>query len=543
MRWMTAATCLFVAIGTPADARAAQGGPGRVTQAEIEEGLTPDGSRWLTFGGDYGNQRHSPLTQITPDNVARLAPQWTFQTNTLDDFETTTLYRDNILYVTGPSNTAWAIDARSGREIWSYARELPTDLRACCGLVNKGFAMLGDKLYMATLDAHLVALDMPTGEVVWDATLAEYQSGYASTIAPLAVDGKIVVGVAGGEFGIRGFIDAYDAETGERAWRFYTIPGPGEPGNDTWSGDSWMTGGASVWVTGAYDPEQNVVFYGIGNPGPDYYGDSRLGDNLYSASIVALDAANGELVWHYQFTPHDVHDWDATQVPILADIEIGGRTRQVVMFANRNGFYYTLDRVTGEVLLATPFVFTNWATEIGADGRPVLLPGHEPNEEGSLTCPDLAGGTNFWPPSYDPAQGVYFVNARESCMIYYAWDQEYIEGERFTGGAGERIRDDPTMPLYVALRALDPATGERLWEFRYMNPSTSGLLTTASGLVFTGDIEGNFLALDSRSGELLWRYQMGSPLHGTSAITYMLDGRQHVLVPAGTNLTAWALPE
>ncbi len=543
MRWMTAATCLFLAIGTPADARAAQGGPGRVTQAEIEEGLTPDGSRWLTFGGDYGNQRHSPLTQITPDNVARLAPQWTFQTNTLDDFETTTLYRDNILYVTGPSNTAWAIDARSGREIWSYARELPTDLRACCGLVNKGFAMLGDKLYMATLDAHLVALDMPTGEVVWDATLAEYQSGYASTIAPLAVDGKIVVGVAGGEFGIRGFIDAYDAETGERAWRFYTIPGPGEPGNDTWSGDSWMTGGASVWVTGAYDPEQNVVFYGIGNPGPDYYGDSRLGDNLYSASIVALDAANGELVWHYQFTPHDVHDWDATQVPILADIEIGGRTRQVVMFANRNGFYYTLDRVTGEVLLATPFVFTNWATEIGADGRPVLLPGHEPNEEGSLTCPDLAGGTNFWPPSYDPAQGVYFVNARESCMIYYAWDQEYIEGERFTGGAGERIRDDPTMPLYGALRALDPATGERLWEFRYMNPSTSGLLTTASGLVFTGDIEGNFLALDSRSGELLWRYQMGSPLHGTSAITYMLDGRQHVLVPAGTNLTAWALPE
>ncbi len=534
---------LLLVLGASTTVAAQQAGPGRVTEEEIQGGLPPDGSRWLTFGGNYANQRHSPLTQITPENVANLVPQWTFQTNTLDDFETTSLMRDNVLYVTGPSNTAWAIDARSGRQIWSYQRELPLDLRACCGLVNKGFAMLGDKLYMATLDAHLIALDMSTGTVVWDATMEDYQGGYASTIAPVAADGKIIVGVAGGEFGIRGFIDAYDAETGERAWRFYTIPGPGEPGNETWAGDSWQTGGASVWVTGAYDPEQNLLFYGIGNPGPDYYGDLRLGDNLYAASIVALDAATGELAWHYQFTPHDVHDWDATEVPVLADLEIDGRERQVVMFANRNGFYYTLDRTTGEVILARPFVLTTWATEIGADGRPVLLPGHTPSEEGEITCPDLAGGTNFWPPSFDPATGVFFVNARESCMTFYAWEQEYVRGERFTGGAGERIRDDPEMPLYGALRALDPTTGERLWEFQYPNPSTSGLLTTASGLIFSGDSEGNLLALDSRSGELLWRYQMGSPLHGTSAISYMLDGRQHILVPAGTNLTAWALPE
>lgn len=522
---------------------APQAGPGTVSAEEIAEGLPADGSRWLTFGGDYANQRHSPLTQITPDNVNRLVPQWTFQTQTLDDFETTTLFRDNVLYVTGPANTAWAIDARSGREFWSYRRELPTDLRACCGLVNKGFAMLGDKLYMATLDAHLIALDMATGAVVWDATLEDYQLGYASTIAPLAADGKIIVGAAGGEFGIRGFIDAYDAQTGQRAWRFYTIPGPGEPGNDTWAGDSWRTGGASVWVTGAYDPEQNLLFYGIGNPGPDYYGDGRLGDNLYSASLVALDAANGRLAWHYQFTPHDVHDWDATEVPVLADIEIDGRLRRVVMFANRNGFYYTLDRTTGEVILGAPFVRTTWANEIGPDGRPVPLPNHQPSEEGNVTCPDLVGGTNFWPPSFDPDARAFFVNAREACMTYYAWEQEYIAGERFTGGAGERILDDPTIPVYGALRALDPATGQRLWEFRYPNPSTSGLLTTASGLIFSGDSEGNLLALDSRSGDLLWRYQMGSPLHGTSPITYMLDGRQHVLVPAGTTLTAWALPE
>jgi len=534
---------LLLVLGTTAIVGAGQEVPGRVTGEEILEGLTADGSRWLTFGGDYANQRHSPLTEITPENVDGLLPQWTFQTNTLDDFETTALIRDNVLYVTGPSNTAWAIDARSGREIWSYRRELPPNLTACCGLVNKGFAMLGDKLYLATLDAHLLALDMSTGAIVWDATMEDYQVGYASTIAPLAVDGKIIVGVAGGEFGIRGFIDAYDAESGQRVWRFYTIPGPGEPGNETWSDDSWRTGGASVWVTGAYDPDLNLLYYGIGNPGPDYFGDVRLGDNLYSASLVALDAATGELRWHYQFTPHDVHDWDATEVPILADIEIDGRMREVVMFANRNGFYYTLDRATGEVILAKPFVRTTWATEIDADGRPVLLPGNIPDEEGEITCPDLTGGTNFWPPSFDPATGIFFVNARESCMTYYAWNQEYIPGQRFTGGAGERIRDDPDMPLYGALRALDPATGDRLWEFRFPEPSTSGVLTTASGLLFSGDIDGNLLALDSRSGALLWRYQMGSPMHGTSPITYMLDGRQHVLVPAGTTLTAWALPE
>ena len=544
MRWtMILISSLLLILGASAIVGAGQAGPGRVTAEELLEGLPSDGSRWLTFGGDFRNQRHSPLTQITPENVHRLVPQWTFQTNTLDDFETTTLVRDNVLYVTGPSNTAWAIDARSGREIWSYRRELPLDLTACCGLVNKGFAMLGDKLYLATLDAHLLALDMSTGAVVWDATMEDYQVGYASTIAPLAVDDKIIVGIAGGEYGIRGFIDAYDAESGQRVWRFYTIPGPGEPGNETWAGDSWRTGGASVWVTGAYDSEQNLLYYGIGNPGPDYHSESRLGDNLYSASLVALDAGTGELRWHYQFTPHDVHDWDATEVPILADIEIDGRTRRVVMFANRNGFYYTLDRTNGEVILAEPFVRTTWATEIGADGRPVLEPGHVPDEEGEVTCPDLAGGTNFWPPSFDPVTEVFFVNARESCMTYYAWEQEYIPGERFTGGAGERIRNDPEMPLYGALRALNPATGERLWEFRYLAPSSSGLLNPATGLIFSGDSDGNLLALDSRSGELLWRYQMGSRLHGTSPITYMLDGRQHVLVPAGTTLTAWALPE
>jgi alcohol dehydrogenase (cytochrome c) len=518
--------------------------PRLVSPQELLDGLPADGSRWVTFGGSYTNQRHSPLTQITPENVGRLVPQWVFQTDTAGRFETTPLLRDNVLYVTGPLNVAWAIDARSGREIWRYRRELPPtgSLTACCGLVNKGFAVLGDRLFMTTLDAHLVALDIKTGMVAWDATMEDFTKGYASTIAPLVVKDKVIVGVAGGEYGIRGFIDAYDAKTGKRAWRFYTIPGPGEPGHHTWAGDSWKTGGASVWVTGAYDPDLNLLYYGIGNPGPDYHSDSRKGDNLYSDSIVALDADTGTLRWHYQFTPHDLHDWDATEVPVLADVTIGGQPRKVVMMANRNGFFYTLDRTDGKLLVAKPFVITTWAKEVGADGRPVLLPGHVPDEKGSLTCPDVTGATNFWPPSYDPAQRLFFVNAREVCATYYAWRQEYVPGERFTGGAAQRARG-PDQRAYGALRALDPATGERRWEFEYISPSTSGLLSTASGLIFSGDAEGNFLAIDARSGKFLWRFQMGSALHGTSAITYMLDGRQHVLVPAGTTLTSWALSD
>ncbi len=514
--------------------------PALISNQEVLDGLQADGSRWLTFGGNYANHRFSPLTQIAPENVQRLQPQWTFQTGTLGNFETTTLLRDNVLYATGPQNVAWAIDARSGRQIWRYRRELPDGLTACCGLVNRGFAALGDRLFMTTLDAHLLALDMKTGVIVWDATLADFKTGYASTIAPIVVKNKVIVGVAGGEFGIRGFIDAYDAQSGARAWRFYTIPGPGEPGFGTWAGDSWKTGGTGVWVTGAYDPEQNAIFFGTGNPGPDYHSASREGDNLYSCSLVALDADTGKLKWHYQFTPHDTHDYDATEVPILADLTIDGQLRKTVMFANRNGFYYTLDRTTGKVIVAKPFVTTTWAREIDPQGRPMLQPGHTPDEKGEVTCPDLTGGTNFWPPSYDPRTRMFFVNAREACATFFSYKPEYIPGQRFTGGAQQLVNTRDSQP-WGAFRALDPTTGERKWEFVMPTPSRAGILTTASNLLFSGDGDGNLLALDSRTGKLLWRYQMGSPLHGTSPITYLLDGRQHLLVPSGTTLTAWAL--
>lgn len=519
---------------------AQQGSSTQITSQDLMNGLK-EPTRWLTYSGDYSGHRHSPLTQITPANVSQLTPQWTFQTGTTGSFQTTPLVVDGVLYVTGFNNNAWAIDARSGRPFWRYRREIPDDLRNCCGPVNRGFGVAGDRLFMATIDAHLVALDMKTGGVLFDVELEDYKVGYSATIAPLVVKDKVIIGIAGAEFGTRGWIDAYDPQTGKRVWRFYTVPAPDEPGGDTWpAGDVYQRGGGSIWVTGSYDPEQNLVFFGTGNPGPDYYSHVRKGDNLYTASIVALDADTGKLRWHYQFTPHDVHDWDATQVPVLGDLTINGQPRKVVMFANRNGFFYVLERATGKLLLAKPFVETTWAKEVGADGRPVLLPGNMPDENGTKTCPDLGGGTNFMSPSYDPAAKLFFVTARETCAVYYGWDQPFMKGEQYEGGGTQRPRDQRN---FGALRAIDPLTGERKWEFRYPTTSSSGVLTTASGLAFAGDGDGNVIAFDSRTGKPLWHYQLGYPLRSTSGTTYMLDGRQYLLVPSGSTLTAFALPQ
>jgi alcohol dehydrogenase (cytochrome c) len=510
-----------------------------ITNRDLLDGLK-DPTRWLTYSGTYDGQRHSPLTQITPENVDRLTAQWTFQTGQLGSFQTTPIVIDGVLYVTGFNNNAWAIDARSGRTIWRYRRNLPEDLRLCCGAVNRGFAVLGDRLFMTTLDAHLVSLDMKTGTPLFDVELMDYKLGYSATVAPLVVKDKVIVGVAGAEYGIRGFIDAYDVNTGRRAWRFFTVAGPGDPGARTWpQGDAYQRGGGSIWVTGTYDPEQNLVFFGTGNPGPDYYGNAREGDNLYTASLVALDADTGERRWHYQFTPHDVHDWDSTQVPVLGELTINGQARKVVMFANRNGFFYTLDRVTGKVIVAKPFVETTWAKEIDATGRPMLLVGHTPDEVGNKTCPDLGGGTNFMSPSFDPTTKLFFVTARETCAMYYAYDQKFKPGEQYTGGGQSRPRDQKN---FGALRAIDPTTGLIKWEFRYTSVSGSGVLTTASGVVFAGDGDGNIMAFDSRTGKILWHYQLGFSMRATAGTTYMLDGRQYLLVPAGSMLTAFALP-
>jgi len=538
MRTTRALMLTVILIGSATLAAQQNGGP-KVTPQDLLDGLK-DPSRWLTYSGDYFGHRHSPLTQITPENVHQLAAQWTFQTGTQGSFQTTPLVIDGVLYVTVFNNHAWAIDARSARQIWHYRRELPEDMHLCCGTVNRGFGVLGDRLFMTTADAHLLALDMRTGGVAYDVTLADYKLGYSATVAPLVVRDKVIVGIAGAEFGIRGFIDAYDAQTGRRAWRFYTVAGPDDPGGRTWPrGDAYLRGGGSVWVTGTYDPDQNLVFFGTGNPGPDYYSNAREGDNLYTTSVVALDADSGQRRWHYQFTPHDVHDWDSTQVPVLGELTIDGQPRKVVMFANRNGFFYTLDRLTGKVIVARPFVQTTWATEIGADGRPVLLPGHLPDEEGTKTCPDLGGGTNFMSPSYDPTTRLFFVTARETCATYFGFDQKFKPGELYEAGGTQRPRDQKN---FGALRAIDPVTGTLKWEFRYPSVSAAGVLTTASGLVFSGDGDGNILAFESRTGRNLWHYQLGSSLRSTAGTTYLLDGRQYLLVPSGSVLTAFALP-
>ncbi len=516
---------------------AQQTATGQVTFQDLRDGLK-DATRWLTYSGDYTNQRHSPLTQITPENVHRLTAQWAFQTETLGKFEATPLVVDGIVYITGPLDTGWALDARTGRQIWRQRRELPGNLIACCGLVNRGYGVLGDRLFKTTLDAHVVAYSMKTGATIWDTVMENYRNGYSATAAPLVVKDKVVVGMAGAEYGVRGFIDAYDAQTGKRSWRFFTTAGPEDTGHATWRGTdakAWEKGGGSTWASGAYDPELNLVYWGTGNAGPDYDGSAREGDNLYTASIVALDADTGRLRWHYQFTPHDVWDWDSTQNPVLADLTIGGQQRKTVMFANRNGFFYVLDRATGQLIRGKPFIETSWAKEIQPNGRPMLLPNSIPSEEGTRICPDQSGGTNWMPPSFDKGLGLLFVTARESCGIFYTWKDDYNPGDSFRGGAVQRVSQ------YAALRAIDAVTGEKRWDFPYTAQSWAGVLSTASGLVFAGS-SGNFMAFDGRTGKNLWHFQTGSALYA-GPITYMLDGRQYVLMPSGTTLTAYALAQ
>ena len=530
----------------PSSAPASSGGDANITAQDLLDGLR-NPSRWLMYSGDYTGRRHSPLTQITPANVDRLAAQWAFQADNMvpgRGFEGTPLMIDGVLYITGNNNTAWAIDVRTGRQLWRYRRQLPPGLTyGAANASNRGFAVLGDLLFMGTLDAHLLALDRRTGRVVWDTTVEDFKVGYAITQAPLIVKDKLIIGIAGGDIPTRGFVDAYDPKTGARTWRFYTIPAVGEPGSETWSDPEVLPrGGGATWQTGSYDPETNLLYWGVGNPNPDYYGEDRKGDNLYTASLIALDADTGKLRWHFQFTPHDTHDWDSNHVPVLGDVTIDGRARKVVMVANRNGFFYTLDRETGEFLVGKVFTGTSWARELDKAGKPivrnqgVMLPGQTTKPE---CVPDYRGATNFNPPSYDPAAELFFVMARETCAIYTPRKEEPVPGRSFMSGGMERFDS----PDYSALRAIDPKTGAIRWEHKFTLSSLAGVMSTASGLVFAGDQDGYFNAFESRTGTLLWRYRTGSPIHGAAAMTYMLDGRQYVLIPSGMTITAFALPE
>ncbi len=500
-----------------------------------------DAGNWLTFSGAYDSRRYSLLDQITRENVKNLKLKWVFQIPTTEKVEATPIVADGIMYLTQPPSTVFALDPRTGRPFWSSTYPLPELLNVCCGRVNRGVAILGDHLFMTTLDSHVIALDAKSGSIVWDVAMegAEPHKGYSGTVAPLAVKDKIIVGVAGGEYGIRGFLDAYDAKTGKRAWRFYTIPGPGEPGHETWGGDSWKRGGGSTWVTGSFDPELNLVYWGTGNPSPDYNGDVRPGDNLYTDSVIALDADNGKLKWHFQFTPHDVHDWDAVQIPVLTDIEFRGRQRKVMLWANRNSFFYALDRETGEFLTGKPFVKQSWAKGLDDKGRPIRVPGTLPNSEGALVYPGVQGGTNWYSPSYSPRTKLFYLSVWDYANTYFLGDPTYSQGNRYLGSLPQRLPNDPGSG---SIRAIDPQTATVKWTTEIFSKSMGGVLSTAGDVLFGCTDEGHFLALDALTGKELWRASLGGKI-ANSPITYTLDGKQLVTIAAGSAYFTFELPD
>ena len=522
----------------------------RILQAENEP------ESWLTYNGSYLSQRYSRLEQIDRDNVGDLELRWLLQNQVFGAWQSSPIVADGIMYLTERPNSIMAVDPITGRVFWKYVHTPAENALVCCGANNRGVAVLGDRVFMGTLDARLVAVDRINGELLWDVEVGDVNLAYSVTMAPLAVKDKIIVGVGGGEFGIRGYVAAYYAETGELAWKTYTIPAPGEPGHETWEGDDWQYGGAPVWITGSFDPEENLTYWGVGNPGPDWNAAQRPGDNLYSDSVIALDADTGELRWYFQFTPNDGYDYDAVQVPVLADMEWQGIQRKLMLWANRNGYFYVLDRSDGEFLLGSPYVRVNWSSGLDENGRPIPTP----QPEGMPTWPGNQGGTNWYPPSWSPRTELFYFSAWEDyATIYEPEESEYVPGRAFLGGGFDVLTPAPgapgvgigrTNPInnwtdevgHASLKALDPRTGEEVWEFEQFDVSDSGMLTTATDLLFTGGREGYIHALDATSGELLWKKNLGGQIV-MAPITYRVDGVQYLTFISGHVLASFALPE
>ena len=529
----------------------AQVSPERLLNAEQEP------ESWLLYGGDYDSQRHTDLDQITRDNVDQLELKWVWQNRAPDGasqkFEATPLVVDGVMYTVAAPNNVVAIDPVSGRLFWIYNYTPSLDARLCCGRVNRGLAMHGNSLFMGTIDGKLVKLDARKGEPEWIIDVAPPELGYALTLAPLIIGDKVIVGPAGGEYGIRGFIAAFDVNTGEELWRFHTVPGPGEPGFESWEDpeqEAWKTGGGSIWQTGSYDAQLNLTYWGVGNPGPDWNGDSRPGDNLYTESVVALNPDTGELAWHYQFTPHDEMDYDATQAAVLVDMNWQGEERKVMLWANRNGVFYVLDRESGEFLMGEPFVSVNWVSSFDEAGRPVRA--LYPSEEGTFIMPNNQGATNWYPPSYSPVTELFYVPTwLDTFSVYTKRPVDYTPGQQYVGAF-------PTMAMPAlgvnavnqrtpeeglgAIQAINPQNGEVVWRHVMNNVTDSGVLSTASNLVFAGGREGHFYGLDAETGEELWRQTLGGQI-ASGPMSYQIDGRQYIAVSAGAGLFVFALPE
>jgi alcohol dehydrogenase (cytochrome c) len=495
---------------------------------------------WLSYSGSPNGWRYSSLTEIDSANVSRLRVRWIHQSSTSElKFESTPLVVNNTIFVTEPPATVEALDARTGEEIWRYERIVPENLPLCCGRQNKGLAVLDDSVFFGSLDGYLVALNANTGKIMWQVRVVRPSDGFSLTGAPLIVDHFVVIGVSGGEFGIRGFLAAYDAKTGQQKWRFDTIPGPKEIGHETWQNEAWKAGGGPTWVTGSYDPTLDLLYWGIGNPSPPFDGDGRPGDNLFTNSVVALHANSGKLAWYFQFTPHDEHDWDSAQTPILADLSIDGSERKVICWPNRNGFYYVLDRITGQFLRGTPFVEINWARGLTSDGRPILTNGDLVSGVGRITKPGVAGGTNWQPAAFNPALGLIFVPAIEGASVFTkpSFNRLTHGANGFFLGSGGSLLDLSSM-----VQALDASTGVKRWEYRPPRPKVfgfGGMLTTAGGLVF-GTSGGSLFALNAASGKELWHVSLGGDTDAPP-ISFTLEGRQVIAVWAGRAMFLFGL--
>ena len=497
-----------------------------------------DPAEWLTYSDTYNGQRHSRLTQINTQNVNRLKVKWIFQfPKFMSAVESSPIVAANTMFVTLPPGDLWALDTRTGKELWSYSYPVDTPVKNT-PVHNRGVAVLGNTIYMGTLNAHLLALNAQTGKLLWDVTVGDNRDGFGITSAPLAINGKILIGVSGGDYGIRGFVDAYSASDGKRLWRFYTIPAPGEPGHESWgASDAWKRGGGPSWLTGTYDPDLNLVYWGIGNAGPDYQGDIRPGANLYTCSVVAIDADTGNLRWYYQFTPHDEHDWDSTQIPVLVDAKYEGRQRKLLYFANRNGFFYSLDRVTGKFLHAEAYAKQTWNAGFDAAGAPIETKEGEPTVEGATIFPNSQGATNWWSPSYDAASNTMYIPAMEGSDVYKKGPAVTLNYGNYLGGFAT------FHPTWTAVRAVDGSTGRIRWEYRFPPRENSivmgGLLSTDGGLVFGGD-DTHMVALDANGGKELWSFNPGVGI-AAAPVTYLADGKQQVTLVAGTTVLTFSL--
>lgn len=495
---------------------------------------------WMMYWGNYPGTHYSALKQIDKTNVDRLQDAWTVPMTGMRTLQVTPLVVDGVMYTSGAPGTVLALDAKTGKEIWKYERPQKVKNPSESNPFNRGVAVAGNRVFFGTLDAALLALDRNTGKLLWEVQVANTMEGYSITQAPLALKDRLIVGVAGGEFGIRGFIEAYDFETGKKLWRFDAIPGPGEYGNNTWKGDSWKHGGGSTWLTGTYDAERDVLYWPIGNPSPDIDGSVRLGDNLFSCSVVALDPKTGKRKWHFQFTPGDTHDWDSTEDMILVDRMYKGQQRKLLLHADRNGFFYVLDRTNGKFLSATAFVKQTWNEGFDANGRPKLIEGAKSSPEGSIAVfPSLSGGTNFQSPSYDPATGWLIIEYQEAGQHYIAATEEYRAGSQYQGGRQTRVAEEPTT---AGIRALNPETGKVEWETRIARGSlNNGLLATGGGLVFASIADGNLMVLDSKTGAALRTIKLSNAM-ASAPMSYSVDGKQFIGVMAGTVLHALSLP-